>query len=85
LVTVQGARRYGVVMDAKGNVDDAATRALRAKMARARGPVKLFDRGFDSIEDLKSRCRLETGLPPPQQPQFLSRRRGAAEPPPFSP
>jgi N-methylhydantoinase B len=39
-------------------------------MAKARGAVKLFDRGFDSIEELKARCLAETGLPPPEAPTF---------------
>jgi hypothetical protein len=39
-------------------------------MASERGPTKLFDRGFESIEELKRRCLLETGLAPPAQPQF---------------
>jgi N-methylhydantoinase B len=73
LVTVAGARRYGVVIDANGVVDEAATTKLRAKMAKARGPVKLFDRGFDSIEELKGRCLKETKLPPPAAPQFTAR------------
>jgi N-methylhydantoinase B len=70
LVTHDGARRYGVVLDAKGQPDFAATKALRQAMATARGPAQLFDRGFLSIEELKSRCMSETGLPPPQQPTF---------------
>ncbi len=70
LVTAQGAKRYGVVIDALGVVDEAATKALRAKMAKERGAVKLFDRGFESIEELKSRCVEETGLLPPEQPKF---------------
>jgi N-methylhydantoinase B len=70
LVTVEGAKRYGVVIDAQGNVDETTTNKLRAKMAKERGAVKLFDRGFDSIEELKSRCLAETGLEPPQAPKF---------------
>jgi N-methylhydantoinase B len=70
LVTVEGAKRYGVLLDAHGHVDAAATQALRATMAGQRGAVKLFDRGFESIEELKSRCLAETGLPPPEQPRF---------------
>jgi N-methylhydantoinase B len=70
LVTHDGARRYGVVLDAKGQPDVAATKALRQAMATARGPAQLFDRGFLSIEELKSRCMSETGLPPPRQPTF---------------
>jgi len=77
LVTVEGARRYGVVVG-----DEAATKQLREQMAKARGQKKLFNRGFESIEELKSRCQAETGLPPPSAPQFTQwarRLTGAAE------
>lgn len=70
LVTVNGARRYGVVLNDQGVVDEAATTALRAKMAKERGKVQLFDRGFTSMDELKARCLKETGLPAPQAPQF---------------
>jgi N-methylhydantoinase B len=70
LVTAAGAQRYGVVLDAAGRVDAAATTKLRASLAKRRGPVALFDRGFESIEELKHRCRAETGLEPPSAPQF---------------
>ncbi len=70
LVTREGARRYGVVIDAAGAVDAAASAKLRAEMAKRRGPVQLFDRGFASIEELKARCLAETGLAPPVQPKF---------------
>ncbi|MEI6457572.1 MAG: hydantoinase B/oxoprolinase family protein [Pseudomonadota bacterium] len=76
LVTVTGALRYGVVISADAVVDAAATLALRARMSKKRGPVKLFDRGFDSIDELKGRCAAETSLPAPKQPQF--NRRSAA-------
>ncbi|MGE3667633.1 MAG: hydantoinase B/oxoprolinase family protein, partial [Steroidobacteraceae bacterium] len=70
LVTIEGARRYGVVIKADGALDEAATVALRKKMAVERGPAQLFDRGFKSIDELKARCKAETGLEPPTQPQF---------------
>ena len=70
LVSVEGARRYGVVI-ADGSVDAAASAALRTTMAKERGAVQLFDRGFKSIEELKERCLAETGLAPPEQPRFL--------------
>jgi N-methylhydantoinase B len=70
LVSVQGARRYGVVIDDAGDIDTESTLKLRAEMAASRGEVKLFDRGFESIEELKARCLDETGLPPPQKPTF---------------
>ena len=73
LVTVKGAKRYGVVIGEDGHVDPAASKALRGKMSKERGQVKLFDRGFESIEELKERCLAETGLAPPEQPRFVNR------------
>ena len=70
LVTPEGAKRYGVVIDAQGTVDKDASGALRTQMSKKRGAAKLFDRGFESIDELKARCFAETGLLPPQQPQF---------------
>ncbi len=67
LVTAAGARRYGVVADDEGQVDLAATAALRAEMAAARGELPLFDRGGD-IETLRAACEAETGLPAPRPP-----------------
>jgi N-methylhydantoinase B len=85
LVTPEGARRYGVVIGADSKVDAAATTALRKQMARERGAKKVFDRGFESIEELKGRCKRETGLEPPQQPQFTqwaARAAGGGKAPP---
>ncbi|HXW09307.1 MAG TPA: hydantoinase B/oxoprolinase family protein, partial [Steroidobacteraceae bacterium] len=73
LVTPQGARSYGVVVRDDLTVDGKATEALRAQMRTERGPVPLFDRGFESIEELKARCLDETGLAPPEQPRFADR------------
>jgi N-methylhydantoinase B len=70
LVTPEGAKRYGVVLDAGGAVDSGATTKLRKSLAKQRGEVKLFDRGFESMEELKGRCLAETGLEPPAAPQF---------------
>jgi N-methylhydantoinase B len=56
-------------------VDARATAGLRTQMAEARGPVPLFDRGFEDIAELKARCKAETGLEPPGAPQFQSRAR----------
>ena len=70
LVTIEGARRYGVVI-IDGRLDAAASTTLRAAMAKERGPVQLFDRGFKSIAELKERCLKETGLAAPEQPRFL--------------
>ncbi len=68
LVSAQGALRYGVVLDSHGGVDTEATVALRERLRTERGPVKLFDRGFDTIEEMRERCLAETGLPAPQPP-----------------
>ncbi len=76
LVTLEGAKRYGVVLNADLSVDEAATAALRESMRKERGPVQIFDRG-GSIEELKARCLADTGFEPPAAPQFL--RRAIAE------
>ena len=65
LVTVEGARRYGVVL-VDGAVDAAATEKLRAEMRAARGPIQTF--AFGDIETLRANCEAETGLPAPTQP-----------------
>jgi len=69
LVTREGAKRYGVVLDASGAVDVDATEALREERRAARGEVELFDFG-GTIEEIKARCREETHLDPPEQPTF---------------
>ncbi|MEZ5499614.1 MAG: hydantoinase B/oxoprolinase family protein [Steroidobacteraceae bacterium] len=79
LVTREGARRYGVVLRDDRSVDQEQTRALRQRMASERGEVKLFDRGFTSIDELKARCESETGLAAPVQPQFTKWAKVAAE------
>jgi N-methylhydantoinase B len=79
LVTVAGAKRYGVIVSADGVVDEKATEALRAKMRANRGPKKIFDRGFETIEELKGRCKAETGFDPPAQPRFTKWAAVAAE------
>jgi N-methylhydantoinase B len=73
-VTVEGARRYGVVIS-EGKVDGAATQALRAEMNARPKPDGLFDRGFTSIEELKARCKAETGFEAPRAPVFRNRPR----------
>jgi len=69
LVSVDGARRYGVVCNEDGEVDDSATEKLRADMAAERGDTLLFDFG-GTTEELKARCEEETGLPAPAAPEF---------------
>jgi N-methylhydantoinase B len=58
----KAASDYGVVVG-----DPAATRKLRARLAKERGAVKDFDLGPPQAEILK-RCEEETGLKPPQKP-----------------
>ncbi len=69
LVSVDGARRYGVVSNDEGEVDEAATEKLRSEMAAERGDTLLFDFG-GTTEELKARCEAETGLPAPAAPEF---------------
>lgn len=69
LVTIEGARRYGVVI-ANSMPDEDATRALRQSMGAARQSVlPLFDFG-PTIDDLRGRCQAETGLPAPRAPEW---------------
>jgi N-methylhydantoinase B len=66
LVTAEGARAYGVVVN-NGAVDAAATAALRADMKSKRKDLPLFDYG-PSIEALRRNAKAETGLDAPKQP-----------------
>jgi N-methylhydantoinase B len=79
LVTPQGARSYGVVIRDDLTADASATEALRSRLRAERGPVELFDRGFRTVDELKSRCQAETGLPPPSQPRFSERVKAASK------
>jgi N-methylhydantoinase B len=69
LVTREGAKKYGVVLNTRGAVDAAATKKLRASMAKKRGKVEIFNFG-GSIAALRKACKKETGLPAPQPPRF---------------
>jgi N-methylhydantoinase B len=67
LVTADGARRYGVVLDGL-TVHDTATAELRTAM-RADRPAELpvFNMG-PPLEQILERCLSETGLPAPTRP-----------------
>src|SRR5712692_5359018 len=52
LVTVEGARRYGVMLRSDGTVDQPATVQLRARMKSERGETKVFDFG-PPLEELQ--------------------------------
>ncbi|MEM6267492.1 MAG: hydantoinase B/oxoprolinase family protein, partial [Pseudomonadota bacterium] len=67
LVTPEGARDYGVVVDDAGVIDEVATEALREDLKASRGDLALFDYG-PGIEALREACEEETGLPAPEQP-----------------
>ncbi|WP_225206788.1 hydantoinase B/oxoprolinase family protein [Novosphingobium huizhouense] len=69
LVTVDGARAYGVVIAADGGVDAAATQALRSELRASRGALPVFNTG-PGIEALRAACEAETGLAAPIQPQW---------------
>jgi N-methylhydantoinase B len=71
LVSVQGARAYGVVCNAAGAIDVPATDRLRAELRSDRRELTVFDRG-PSIDELRASCLEETGLPAPVQPVWHS-------------
>jgi N-methylhydantoinase B len=71
LVSVAGARAYGVVADSKGVIDEEATTSLRADLRANRNEIPVFNRG-PSIEALRASCLAETGLPAPLQPVWRS-------------
>ncbi len=68
LVTADGGRRYGVVCDDRGQVDESATTALRATMAQGRpDPLPTFNMG-PPLATILERALEETGLPAPRAP-----------------
>ena len=78
LVSVEGALRFGVVANVAGEIDTAATAALRARMKGSRGPLQLFDRGPE-IEQLRASSLADTGLPAPRAPVWRAAPAMAAE------
>lgn len=69
LISADGARRYGVVCDDAGTVDEAATEALRAEVQAGReGERPLFDKGPE-LETILANALEETGLPAPTAPE----------------
>ncbi len=82
LVTFDGAKRYGVVINDDFTVNTGATETLRDKIRRERKPIEIFNRGFTSIDELRARCQGETGLPAPVDPRqqdYTHSHRVAAE------
>lgn len=79
LITADGARRFGVVLKADLSVDKKKTKDLRQAMAKKRGrKLPLFERG-GTVDELKARCKKETGLKPPTTPRFAHWMKIAAE------
>jgi N-methylhydantoinase B len=74
LVTIEGARRYGVVLQKDGTVNHTATTELRGRIRANRGALQVFNFG-SSLQTLRDRCLDETGLPPPNPPQFTRFKR----------
>ncbi len=71
LVTKEGARRFGVVIDDSGEIDQFATDELRTKLKTERGEVDLFNFGGD-VEEIRARCEESTYLKAPVKPQFAA-------------
>ncbi|MBT5797966.1 MAG: hydantoinase B/oxoprolinase family protein, partial [Porticoccaceae bacterium] len=69
LVSVEGAKRYGVVLASDGTVDQSATASLRTTLKAAAGEPDLFNFGGD-LEYIRDRCEAETHLPAPVKPTF---------------
>jgi N-methylhydantoinase B len=75
LVSREGAKRYGVVIADSGAVDTSATEKLRQYLATERGEItEIFNFG-GTIEEIKSRCLVETHLPAPETPVFRNKAR----------
>ena len=75
LVSRDGAKRYGVVISDSGAVDTSATERLRQSLATERGEItEIFNFG-GTIEEIKSRCLVETHLPAPETPVFRNKAR----------
>jgi N-methylhydantoinase B len=71
LVTVEGARRYGVVVDDAGRLDASATESLRDEIRGGRdGELPVFDMG-PPLDQILARAQEETGLPAPKPPVAL--------------
>jgi N-methylhydantoinase B len=70
LVTPEGAKRYGVVVNADGTVNEEETKRLRADI-KSKQPAKMpvFDLGPPLAQTLAN-CEKETHLPAPRPPVF---------------
>jgi N-methylhydantoinase B len=71
LVSIDGARRYGVVVNKDFSLNENETTALRAEMSKDTVSDEMFNFG-GSIEEIKARSLEETHLEPPVSPKFLN-------------
>ena len=67
LVTVEGARQFGLVIGADGKINARGTEELRASMRESCEKLELFDKGGD-LASIKKRSLEETGFQPPKDP-----------------
>jgi N-methylhydantoinase B len=73
LVSIEGAKRYGVIITPDLSVNLDETLALRKDLMEQRGEPELFNFG-GTIEEIKARCEAETHLPAPSTPKFKKAR-----------
>ena len=79
LITIEGAKRYGVILGADFAVDQRSTDDLRRRMTAERGAVETFDFG-GTMEELRARCKEDTTFDPPRPPVF-QKWMGRSKPP----
>jgi len=71
LVSVEGARRYGVVINDDLTLNQKETESLRGEMSKGTVADEMFNFG-GTIEEIKSKCLEETHLEAPVSPTFLN-------------
>ena len=71
LVSVEGARRYGVVINDDLSLNQKETESLRAEMSKDTVADEMFNFG-GTIEEIKSKSLEETHLEAPVSPTFLN-------------
>ena len=68
---MEGARRYGVVINDDLTLDNEATELLRAEMSKDTVADEMFNFG-GTIEEIKSKSLEETHLEAPVSPTFIN-------------
>jgi N-methylhydantoinase B len=69
LISTEGAKSYGVVINDDFSIDETATDALRVEMAPTIKTEQIFNLG-PSMNELRANCFKETGLEAPIQPTW---------------